>query len=79
MFCDHVRAPSSIDGSRRSCGGSAEDSSGGCDDLSAAVFELEPLVERVASALEQRCGVLGGDLVRTDESALRCLETDSRK
>lgn len=30
----------------------------------AAVVELEPLVERVASALKQRCSVRGGDLVR---------------
>lgn len=33
--------------------------------MPAAVAELEPLVERVASTLEQRCGVRGGDLVRT--------------
>lgn len=34
------------------------------DDSSVAVSELEPLVERVASALEQHCRVRGGDLVR---------------
>lgn len=30
----------------------------------AAALELEPLVERVARALDQRCSVRGGDLVR---------------
>lgn len=64
IFCGDARAPSSISGSRHSCDGSPGDSAGGDDDLSAAILELEPLVERVASALEQRCGVRGGDLVR---------------
>lgn len=64
MFCNDARAPSSITGSRHSCDGSSGHSSGGNDDLSAGVLELEPLVERVTSALEQRCNVRGGDLVR---------------
>eukprot|EP00903_Cladosiphon_okamuranus_P015538 g14344.t1 len=63
MLCSDPRAPSSISGSRFSCGGSSDDSTGGNEDSSTAVLELEPLVERVASALEQRCGVRGGDLV----------------
>lgn len=33
------------------------------DDPSVTASELEPLVERVASALEQHCCVRGGDLV----------------
>ena len=59
MFCGEARAPSSVSG-----GGSSDYFAGGSNDLTAAVLELEPLVERVASALEQRCGVRGGDLVR---------------
>lgn len=62
MFCDDTRAPSSgISGSRD---GSSGDFAGASDNASASGLELEPLVERVASALEQRCGVRGGDLVR---------------
>lgn len=69
MFCGDARAPRgiSISDSRQSCDAGSDDNFvGASDDSSAAVLELEPepLVERVASALEQRCGVRGGDLVR---------------
>lgn len=69
MFCGDARAPRgiSISGSRQSCDAGSDDNfAGASGDSSAAVLELEPepLVERVASALEQRCGVRGGDLVR---------------
>lgn len=63
MFYGDARAPSSI-GGRQSYDSSFDDSSGGGDGSSAAVLELEPMVERVASALKQRCSVRGGDLVR---------------
>ena len=62
MFCDDARAPSSGIGGSRDV--SSDDFAGASDDASAAGLELDPLVERVASALEQRCGVRGGDLVR---------------
>lgn len=80
MFGDDARAHAhacapSISGSRRKGDGSSDDSCGGSDDSSAAVLELEPLVERVASALEQRCSVRGGDLVRILGSGLCGLET----
>lgn len=41
----------------------------------AGVLEMgQPLVERVASALEQRCSVRGGDLVRVFPSVCDCLK-----
>lgn len=45
--------------------GGSDDNPDADPESSAAAFELEPLVERVASALEQRCSVRGGDLVRS--------------
>lgn len=64
MYSDDARSPLSISGSTRSYDGGDDSSSGGAGDLSGAVLESEPLVKRVASALEQRCNVRGGDLVR---------------
>jgi len=49
---------------RRRDGGSGNNTDDG-HESSAAALELEPLVERVASALQQRCSVRGGDLVRS--------------
>lgn len=57
-----VRLPNEGLDPRRDRG--SDDNTGDDHESSAASLELEPLVEQVASVLQQRCSVRGGDLVR---------------